>query len=410
MSVSSQFEAVVVGGGLAGSAAAILLARAGVKVAVIEQHAGAHHKVCGEFLSAEALHYLAQLGCSPESLGAVPITHVRLATGRNAARAALPFPALSLTRRTLDEALLHSASEAGARVLRGYPVEALSHVWAGCRGRDSCWRAALRSGEIATAPQAMLATGKHDLRGYPRPAGLQNQLVAFKQYFALVPPETAALEGHVELYLFPGGYAGLQPVELDRDSAQPRANLCLVVDQRRYRALGGSWPALLEHLTTHCPLLRDRLSGATPLLPKPLALSGIPYGLLLRDAGHASSQNDSGADSLWRLGDQTAVIPSFTGDGMSIALHTAFSAAECFGTGLLPQDFHVLLHETLRGQIRRATAVSQLLLTPMAQPVAALARPLLPAILRQLARGTRIPPEARLTLSAVCEKREKIAG
>lgn len=391
------------GGGLAGSAAAILLARAGASVALIEQHAAAHHKVCGEFLSAEALHYLAQLGLLAESLGAIAITHVRLAAGRNVARATLPFPALSLTRRCLDEALLQEASLAGARIFRGQPVETLTHA-----APEALWQATLRSGATIAAPHAMLATGKHDLRGLPRPPGQQNQLVAFKQYFALVPKETAALDRHVELYLFPAGYAGLQPVEPDRDSAQPRANLCLVVDQRRYRALGGSWTALLTHLTTHCPLLRDRLCGATPVLPKPLALSGIPYGLLLRDAGHAPLQNDSGADSLWRLGDQTAVIPSFTGDGMSIALHTAFSAAECFGAGLVAQDFHVLLHETLTGQIRRATAVSQLLLTPVAKPLVALASPLLPAILRQLARGTRISPEARLTASAICEKREKI--
>ena len=374
----------------------MLLARAGRSVTLIEQHAIAHHKVCGEFLSTEALGYLRMLGVDPLALGAVPITHMRLATGTHVAQTALPFPALSLTRRTLDEALLQSASAAGARVLRGHRVESLSHTFTGYRGRDSFWQADLASGQTVVAAQAMLATGKHDLRGFPRPPGRQNQLIAFKQYLSLGPGQTSALDRHVELHLFPGGYAGLQPVEPDPDTGQPRANLCLVVDGSRYRDLGATWPVLLDHITQHCPLLRDRLADAITLLPKPLALARIPYGLLLEDANTQTLPGDSGADTLWRLGDQTAVIPSFTGDGMSIALHTAFYAAELLGIELLPQDFHVLLHANLSQQIRRATAVSQLLLTPFARPLATLAIPILPFLLRHLARSTRIPPAARI--------------
>ena len=386
-------DVAILGGGLSGAAAAILLARAGRSVTLMEQHATPHHKVCGEFLSTEALGYLRMLGIDAVELGAVPITHVRLATGTHVARAALPFFALSLTRRTLDHALLQLASSAGARVLGGSRAESL-------RPCPDGWRAELASGQTVIAPQAMLATGKHDLRSFPRPPGRQNQLIAFKQYLTLAPGQASELDRHVELHLFPDGYAGLQPVEPDLATGQPRANLCLVVDGSRYRELGATWPALLGHITQHSPLLRDRLADAVPLLPKPLALARIPYGLLLRNArdagnaGRAVLPGSSATDSLWRLGDQTAVIPSFTGDGMSIALHTAVLAADCMLTGLRPEDFHALLHRTLKHQIRRAIAVSQLLLTPIARPLATLAIPILPFLLRHLARSTRIPPAA----------------
>lgn len=419
--VLQHTEALILGGGLAGPAAAILLARAGRRVTLVEQHAHPHHKVCGEFLSTEALGYLQTLNLNPIALGAVPITHVRLATGAHIAASPLPFPALSLTRRTLDEALLHLASQAGAHILRGHRAESLTP--AGDSRHSNAWQATLASGQTLTAPQAILATGKHDLRAFPRPPGRQNHLLAFKQYFTLTPTQTAALDRHVELHLFPGGYAGLQPVEPDPHTQHPRANLCLVIDQTRYRRLGNSWPALLHHITQHSPHLRDRLPEATPLLPKPLALAKIPYGLLLRDTGHASLPNNTGhaslpnspgsatlpassPDTLWRLGDQTAVIPSFTGDGMSIALHTAFLAASHLLAGHPAHHLQADLHRTLQTQIRRATTLSQLLLTSFAQPLAALATPILPHLLRYLAQATRIPPPALLASMPI---REKIA-
>jgi flavin-dependent dehydrogenase len=57
-----SWDAIIIGGGLAGSAAAIELARAGKKVLLLEKEGQAHHKVCGEFISCEAEYYLSALG------------------------------------------------------------------------------------------------------------------------------------------------------------------------------------------------------------------------------------------------------------------------------------------------------------------------------------------------------------
>lgn len=53
-----QSEVLVLGGGVAGCAAAIALARNGRGVTLIEREPISRHKVCGEFLSGEALGYL----------------------------------------------------------------------------------------------------------------------------------------------------------------------------------------------------------------------------------------------------------------------------------------------------------------------------------------------------------------
>ncbi len=330
----------MLGGGLAGPAAAIRLARAGRRVTLVERDGEAKDKVCGEFLSVEALHLLRGLGIDVSALGATPIRSVRLCGPRRTTETRLPFPAMSLRRRCLDAALLDAAAAAGAQVVRGVAVEALSQ-------EGALWRAGLADGRELTAPDAILATGKHDLRGLPRPEGAQNDLIALKMYLRLRPAEAAALEGNVELLLYPGGYAGLQPVG-------EAANLCCLI-QRAHLTRYGGWQGLLAKIATSSAHAQARLEGAEPLLSKPLAAAAIPYGFVRR---HAPGER------LWAVGDQAAVIPSFTGDGMSIALYTGLRAAHGLLQGQSSEAFQTTLHRGLRGQVGRATAISQALLRP----------------------------------------------
>ncbi|MBN8908698.1 MAG: FAD-dependent monooxygenase, partial [Rhodospirillales bacterium] len=110
---------MIVGGGPAGSALACLLAGAGREVLLLEREAAPTDKVCGDFLSIEALRSVAALGLDVHRLGAAPITALRLVHGAHVAETALPFAALGLSRRVLDEALLTLAEDRGAKVLRG---------------------------------------------------------------------------------------------------------------------------------------------------------------------------------------------------------------------------------------------------------------------------------------------------
>src|SRR3546814_19871323 len=102
-----------------------------------------------------------------------------------------------------------------------------------------------------------------------------------KQMFRLMPTQTEALRGAVELYLFDDGYAGLQLVEDDI------ANLCLVIEQKAFQSLGGGWDALLDALRNDMPLFAERLAEAEPLIDRPLAVSNIPYGFVHRPRSEA---------------------------------------------------------------------------------------------------------------------------
>ncbi len=360
----------MLGGGLAGPAAAIRLARAGRRVTLLERDREAKDKVCGEFLSAEALDLLRNLGIDTAALGATPIRNVRLCGPRRTTEIRLPFPAMSLRRRCLDAALLDAAAAAGAGVVRGVSVEALTRA-------EGLWRVDLSDGRELAAPNAILATGKHDLRGLRRPEGPQNDLVALKMYLRLQPAEAKALEGSVELLLYPGGYAGLQPVG-------DAANLCCLVKRDCLTRYGG-WQGLFQRIAASSAHARGRLERAEPLLPKPLAAAGIPYGFVRR---HAPGEH------LWAVGDQAAVIPSFTGDGMSIALYTGLRAAQGLLSGESSEVFQATLHRGLGGQVGRATAISRALLRPSSRSLLTGLVHLWPALMRSTALWTRLPMEA----------------
>jgi flavin-dependent dehydrogenase len=375
--IPSQDEVLVLGGGVAGCAASIALARKGRVVTLIERESAPQHKVCGEFLSGEALEDLRALGIEVGSLGAVPIHYVRLAAARRAAEAPLPFPAASLTRKALDTALIAEAIAAGVRVERGRSVQALSRM------TPTVWQATLDDGTTRAAPAIFLATGKHDVRGHLRPKDLL-RWVAFKMYLRLSSAQASDLAGASELMLYPGGYGGIQPVE------GGIANLCCVVQQRYLARAGHRWENLVAKMQQHCPHLAMRLAGAEPLLAKPIAVTHIPYGYIRR-----TTEN-----GLYCIGDQAAVIPSFTGDGISIALHTARCAAAAYLAGEPASLFQVRLRSALLAQMRLAEIAADGLNNPLARAVLPFCLRVWPGVMRVTARLTRVAQHAAIAIPA----------
>lgn len=327
-------EIVVVGGGLAGGAVATLLARGGGRVVLFERTREPHDKVCGEFLSSEARVHLQALGLDLERLGGHEITRVRLVAGTRASEVALPFRALGISRRRLDEALLEHAARSGARIERGVTVrsitdDGLETTFGSLRPRITC-----------------LASGKHDVRGVTRdPRGTLDGRIGFKCHFRIADATREAMSGCVELVLFDGGYAGLQLVE---DGV---LNLCLVVGEEHFKQVGGTWEHLRVALERE-PHLARRLADAEPMYARPSTISGIPYGFL-----HRATSVD--AANMFRLGDQAAVIPSYCGDGMAIALHSGRLAAHAILSGAGSALYHERLRHDVARQVRLATWIQR---------------------------------------------------
>ncbi len=372
-----QDEVLILGGGVAGCAASIALARQGRSVTLIEREPTPRHKVCGEFLSGEALEDLHALGIDAGTLGAVPLNYVRLAAAKRAAEAPLPFPAASLTRKALDTALIAEALASGVHITRGRTVQSLS------RAAGDLWQATLDDGTTHEAPVAFLATGKHDMRGHVRPKDA-DQWVAFKMYYRLSATQSARLGDASELTLYAGGYGGIQPVE------DGITNFCCVVQRRYLSSAGLRWEALLAKMQQDCPHLAARLEGAEPLLDKPITITHIPYGYLRR----------STQDGLYCIGDQAAVIPSFTGDGISIALHTARRAAAAYLDSEPAPIFQPKLRSAMLPQMRLAGAAAKGLNNAFARAVLPFCLRVWPGAMRVTAKLTRLSQSAAMAPQA----------
>ncbi len=294
-------DALIVGAGPAGSAAAIGLARTGAKPLLLERSRETGDALCGGFLSWQALARLEALGIDRAALGGQTVTRVRLFAGRRASETRLPGAAMGVSRRCLDGALQATAVAAGAGLERGVHATALAGG-----------TVQTRDGATLTAPSLFLAAGKHGFRGFPRePARWQHgdPVIGLRLRLPAHPALARLIGDAVELHLFDRGYAGLVRQE------DGSGNLCLAVHKSRLDEAGGDPAALLRTLGDALPPLGERLARADWARPVE-AIGHVPYGWRTADT----------VPGLFKLGDQAGVIPSLAGEGMGLALASAEAA------------------------------------------------------------------------------------
>jgi 2-polyprenyl-6-methoxyphenol hydroxylase-like FAD-dependent oxidoreductase len=305
-------DVAVAGGGPAGAACALALARAGLEVTLVERAAFPRRKVCGEYLNAGAVAALERLGLLPQVRAhAYPLRGVRLMPAQ-ADTVELPFEhaALSCERALLDATLLDAARDAGVAIVRARVTGVVRDGTriAGLRlrdddGRDAELRARWTVGADGCGSVVARAAGL-TRRSWKRPR------------FAIGGHYTGfgAFDGFIEMYVGGGAYFALNPL------GDARANVMVVVAKRQLEAWSRAVDAGIAG--TAAELGRGRRSFATAQLEGPRAA----IGPLAHDV------RASVADGLVLAGDAAGFLNPFTGQGVFLALTSAESAATAIVT------------------------------------------------------------------------------
>jgi flavin-dependent dehydrogenase len=296
-------EVAILGGGPAGATLAALLAARGADVLLADRDRFPRDKVCGEFLSWDALPILERIGAGRllDDAGAPPLTVCRIGGARGAVEFELPGTARGISRRRFDAALLERAQAAGARVVEGVVAEDVASagegflVTARTADRESC-RIAAR-----LVVGAWGRWGRLDLRlGRAFVADRRQRYIGFKRHYAPRPAEP----GLVELFSFPHGYLGAQAIE------QGRTNVCGLVHQKVVAGLRGGWPAFIEGLARSSPRLAA-LFATEPVQDE--FLSSEPVIFRAKEPVH---------QGILLVGDAAGLIDPLTGNGMAMALQS----------------------------------------------------------------------------------------
>src|SRR3982751_1845759 len=112
MQLAERYHAAIAGGGLAGLACSIILAKAGHQVVLFEKEAYPFHKVCGEYVSMESWPFLQQLGLQLKSLNLPRINNLELSAPNGSTfRTRLPLGGFGISRYLLDSLLRNLAIE-----------------------------------------------------------------------------------------------------------------------------------------------------------------------------------------------------------------------------------------------------------------------------------------------------------
>lgn len=303
----SYCDVLIAGGGLAGLTAAVLLARRGWRVLVLEKENYPRHKVCGEYISNESRDFLLRLGLPLDRWQLPQISRLQVSSpGGSSVHASLGLGGFGISRYRLDAALMELAQQAGVQVQTGCRADSWEREGDGYL---------VSAGEQAFRCRVLLgAWGKRSnldvkvQRPFATSAarGLDNY-IGIKYHIRCPWPEDL-----IALHNFEGGYCGISRVEDDT------CCLCYLTTAAQLRKAGGNIRAMEEQVLHRNPHLAEIWNRAHFLYEEPLAIAQISF-----------RSKEQVLDGVLMLGDTAGLITPLCGNGMSMAFHSAQLAVDC---------------------------------------------------------------------------------
>lgn len=314
-------DVLIAGAGPAGSATAIRLARAGLRVMAVDRAEFPRHKSCSEYMSPEGSRHLASLGVldAVETSGSHPILGTTVTAPLGArltglfARASHPpyrDAGLSVSRFNLDLALVSAARAAGATVLERSAVRGLLRESGAVSGL--VLEEPGRSPREVRARLTVGADGLHSLLA--RELGVRRHGPLRRFAFVAHIAGVGGLGPTAEMHVGTEGYVGLNPL------GGGVTNVALVVPASRAGEARGRVEAFFYEALNGFPGVRGRV-------PR----DGTVRNLMVTGPFDAWSRRVVGEGALL-VGDAADFFDPFTGEGICAALR----GAELLESAVLP--------------------------------------------------------------------------
>ena len=299
------FDVAVIGAGPAGSAAAALLARRGFSVALVDRDEFPRDKLCGEFLSYDALPVLDALGATAaiDAAGAPSIRTCRIVGSRRTHEFDFPHAARGVSRMFFDDLLLRTATAAGATSFTGWTATDLTRSEIAL-ARDGESRT-LRAGVVIGAWGRWGRFDAQLQRTFVRDRSHRN--FGFKRHYVRLE---GAPDDAIELYSFGRGYLGVSAVE------GGVTNICGLVHASRLSGHKGRWDSFVDSIRVEERRLDSMYSRYAPAQEQFLSSEPVIF--------RPRSPVERG---VLMIGDASGIIDPLTGNGMAMAIQSALVAA-----------------------------------------------------------------------------------
>ena len=295
-------DVVIIGGGLAGLVSALALAKAGLRVTLVEKKSYPFHRVCGEYISNEVLPYLRSLGVEVSALGPARINRFLLSspTGKTL-ETKLDLGGFGLSRYTLDHYLYQLAQKQGVNFILQQTAQEVAFA-------DDAFKVHLSGGHVLEAKVVLGAYGKR--------ANLDRQLN--RRFFRARSPYIG-VKYHIEydfprdliaLHNFKDGYAGISAIE------EGRHCFCYLTTRQNLKQ-HGSIGQMEQAVLSRNPHLQHIFQAAAFVYKQPEVINEVSF------ATKTSVENH-----MLMCGDAAGMITPLCGNGMAMAIHSGKIAAE----------------------------------------------------------------------------------
>lgn len=301
MQEAITFDTAIVGGGLAGLALSIQLARKGYKVILFEKESYPFHKVCGEYISMESWPFLESLGVPLASLQLPRINKLMVsAPNGRMLQAKLEMGGFGISRYTLDDILKGIAVQASVQVMEQCKVSDVSFT-------DGQFTIQSSHGNFYSKVCCGSYGKKSNLdvkwkRPFTRQASRKlNQYTGVKYHI-----ETAFAADSIALHNFANGYCGISKIENNRYC------LCYLTHTDNLKDNEQSIEKMEQTVLSKNPHLKKLLEQSKKLYETPVSISQISF-----------LQKTQVENHVLMMGDAAGLITPLCGNGMSMALHSS---------------------------------------------------------------------------------------